>query len=49
VYSLLVNALNSAPIESISVEMWRAVGRVSVPLKNMCSEKCAIPLVSRVS
>src|SRR5438045_5852890 len=26
-----------------------AVGRRSVPLKNMCSAKCAIPFVSRVS
>ena len=26
-----------------------ALGRRSVPLKNMCSEKCAIPLVSVVS
>src|SRR4051794_38950135 len=29
--------------------MSRAVGRDSVPLKNMCSEKWAIPFVSRVS
>jgi len=27
----------------------RAVGRRSVPLKNMCSAKCAMPLVSGVS
>src|SRR5215210_2743059 len=27
----------------------RAVGRRSVPLKNMCSAKCAIPFVSGVS
>jgi hypothetical protein len=46
---LPVNALNSPPIASISLEMSRAVGRFSVPLKNMCSEKCAIPFVSGVS
>ena len=34
---------------SISAEMSRAVGRCSVPLKNMCSAKWAMPLVSRVS
>jgi hypothetical protein len=49
VYSLPVKALNSPPIESISFEMSRAVGRFSVPLKNMCSAKCAMPFVSGVS
>jgi hypothetical protein len=44
-----VNALNSPPMPSISLPMSRAVGRFSVPLKNMCSEKWAIPLVSSVS
>ena len=42
-YSFEVNALNSPPIESTSIAMSRAVGRRSVPLKNMCSAKCAIP------
>jgi hypothetical protein len=46
---LPVNALNSPPIPSISLPMSRAVGRRSVPLKNMCSAKCAIPFVSAVS
>jgi hypothetical protein len=46
---LLVNALNSPPIASTSVEIAFASGRRFVPLKNMCSAKCAIPLVSRVS
>ena len=31
---------------SISTPMSRAVGRRSVPLKNMCSAKCAMPFVS---
>ena len=44
-----MNALNSPPIASISVAMSRAVGRRSVPLKNMCSAKWAIPLSSRRS
>ena len=38
-----------APMPSTSAEMSRAVGRFSVPLKNMCSAKCAMPFVSRVS
>jgi glucosamine--fructose-6-phosphate aminotransferase (isomerizing) len=46
---LPVKALNSPPIASISVEIVRAVGRRSVPLKNMCSAKCAMPCDSRVS
>ena len=41
--------LLSAPIESSSWPICCAVGRRSVPLKNMCSAKCAIPLVSGVS
>jgi len=49
VYSLLVKALNSAPSESTSIPISRAVGRRSVPLKNMCSAKWAIPFVSGVS
>jgi hypothetical protein len=49
VYSLPVNALNSPPRLSISVEIAFAVGRRSVPLKNMCSAKWAIPFCSRVS
>ena len=44
-----VKALNSPPIPSISPAIARAVGRCSVPLKNMCSAKCAMPLVSGVS
>jgi hypothetical protein len=44
-----VKALNSPPMASISVAMSRAVGRRSVPLKNMCSAKWAIPLSSRRS
>ena len=48
-YSLPVNALNSPPIASTSPAISRAVGRRSVPLKNMCSAKCAIPFDSRVS
>ena len=48
-YSLPVKALNSPPIPSTSAEMSLAVGRFSVPLKNMCSAKCAIPLVGLVS
>jgi hypothetical protein len=46
VYSLPVNALNSPPMESTSPAMSRALGRRCVPLKNMCSEKCAMPFVS---
>ena len=34
---------------STSVANARVFGRRSVPLKNMCSAKCAIPLVSGVS
>ena len=34
---------------SISAEMSRAVGRRSVPLKNMCSAKWAMPPMSGVS
>ena len=34
---------------SISAEMARAVGRRSVPLKNMCSAKWAMPPMSAVS
>jgi hypothetical protein len=49
VYSLPVKALNSPPIESISPAISRAVGRLLVPLKNMCSAKWAIPLVPFVS
>ena len=48
-YSLPVNALNSPPMASISPAMSRAVGRRSVPLKNMCSAKCAMPFDSAVS
>ena len=44
-----MKALNSPPIASISVEIVRAAGRRSVPLKNMCSAKCAMPLDSGVS
>ena len=47
--SLPVNALNSPPIASISVAIVRAVGRRSVPLKNMCSEKWAMPFEPGVS
>src|SRR6185437_5754697 len=49
VLSLPVNALNSPPIASISPAICRALGRRSVPLKNMCSAKCAIPPASTVS
>jgi hypothetical protein len=31
------------------VDLAGDVGRFSVPLKNMCSAKCAMPFVSRVS
>ena len=48
-YSLLVKALNSPPIPSTSAEMSLAVGRRSVPLKNMCSAKWAMPFVGFVS
>ncbi len=48
-YSLPVNALNSPPIESISPEMSFDEGLRSVPLKNMCSAKWAIPFDSFVS
>src|SRR5207253_3883865 len=48
-YSLLVKALNSPPIASTSPAISRAVGRRSVPLKNMCSAKWAMPLVGGVS
>ena len=44
-----MKALNSPPIASISVEIERAVGRRSVPLKNMCSAKCAMPFDAGVS
>jgi hypothetical protein len=46
---LLVKALNSPPMPSTSAEMSFAVGRRSVPLKNMCSAKWAMPFVSGVS
>ena len=48
-YSLLVKALNSPPMPSTSAEMSLAVGRCSVPLKNMCSAKWAMPFVGFVS
>ena len=39
--------MNSPPIASISVAIVRAVGRRSVPLKNMCSTKWAIARLRR--
>ena len=47
--SFEVKALNSPPIPSIKEDISRAVGRFFVPLKNMCSAKCAIPLYFFVS
>jgi hypothetical protein len=49
VYSFEVNALNSPPMPSTTDDSSRELGRRSVPLKNMCSAKCAIPRFAALS
>jgi hypothetical protein len=43
VYSFDVKAFTSPPMRSTSSARSFAVGRRSVPLKTMCSVKCAMP------
>jgi len=47
---LLAGERVELPADAVDLgEMARAVGRRSVPLKNMCSAKCAMPAMSGVS